>query len=365
MNILYLSRTMGQGGAEKIVYQLAVDQKKRGNHAIVASCGGSYVSSLHKMHVGHYHVADLECKNPVVMLKTFYKLSRLVREKNIQVIHSHHRMAALYATFLKWRYPGVKLIYTAHNVFYTHKRLTAFSLTGHKIIAVGQTVRRNLIEIFGIDAGRIAVIPNGIDIEPVKEDSKLDILTEKKKEGYKLAAFIGRLTEQKGIDIFIKTMKLLLKKRQDVLGIVVGSGELEESVKQTIQEEHMDDQILMLGYQSHVEAVIDQIDVVMMPSRWEGFPLTPIEVFAGGKTLAASDIDSMREIVTDQYNGILVPPDDETAFADALELLLTDESFRQKLGQHGRATYESRFDYRLFVDRYDQVYRALDMENIN
>lgn len=365
MNVLYLSRTMGQGGAEKIVYQLAVDQKKRGNYVAVASCGGSYVNSLRKMRIGHYHVTDLECKNPVVMLKTFYKLSKLVREKNIQIIHSHHRMAALYATFLQWRYPKVKLVYTAHNVFYTHKKLTAFSLTGHKIIAVGQTVRRNLIEIFGIDDEKISVIPNGIDIAPIKENNKLDILTEKKEKGYKLAAFIGRLTEQKGIDTFIGSMKLLLKKRQDVLGIIVGSGELEESVKQTIQEEHLADRILMLGYQPHVENVIDQIDVVMMPSRWEGFPLTPIEIFAGGKTLAASNIDSIKEIVTDQHDGILVPPDDEKAFADALDLLLTDEDLRQNLEQHGRETYESRFDYRMFADRYDQVYRELDMENIN
>ena len=96
MNILYLSRTMGQGGAEKIVYELASDCKKQGNRVYIASSGGVYENLLKEQNIIHIRIRDLECKNPRVILETVFKLKRLVRTEKIQVIHSHHHLSRSY-----------------------------------------------------------------------------------------------------------------------------------------------------------------------------------------------------------------------------------------------------------------------------
>ena len=124
MNILHISRTMGQGGAEKIVYQLATGMRGRGAKICVASSGGYYVERLKTKDISHYQIEDLECKSPLVILRTLFRLWEIIKEEKIDIIHTHHRMATVYAYIIKLFNPKLKHIYTAHNVFYDKKLLT-------------------------------------------------------------------------------------------------------------------------------------------------------------------------------------------------------------------------------------------------
>lgn len=85
---------MGQGGAEKVVYQLCKDNKKATQ--FVASCGGKYVEELNKVGVKHIMIPDIDRKNPVLILKTIVILLRTIKKYKIDIVHSHHRMAAFY-----------------------------------------------------------------------------------------------------------------------------------------------------------------------------------------------------------------------------------------------------------------------------
>ena len=118
MRVLHISRTMGQGGAEKVVLGLAQLLVDQGDKAVVASCGGIHEQDLQRMHVHHYRIDDIEKKTPMTIAKTMVMLNHIVRNEKIEVVHSHHRMAALYARLLKVINPELKLIYTAHNVFF-------------------------------------------------------------------------------------------------------------------------------------------------------------------------------------------------------------------------------------------------------
>lgn len=369
LNILHLARTMGQGGAEKIIYQLAVGCESIDRKIVVASCGGVYVESLKKRGISHYFVQDLECKKPQVMLQTLCTLIKVIKKEDIQILHSHHRMAALYGQILKGFFPKLKLVYTAHNVFYDKVSLTSMTLKNTAIVAVGESVKANLMEVFGIEEERIVTIFNavdipkrsvGLDMDKTSSDNQiLEFLGNLKAQGNTLIGIIGRLSEQKGIDVFIKAMARLVKKYPSAKGIIVGDGGLRSQMETLVTSLNLEDTIYFLGYQKNVTDVIELIDFAAMPSRWEGFPLTPIELFAMGKTLAASDIGGINEIVKDGRNGLLFPKDNEKELTLALEVLFVDEDLRDLLSQQARIDYEESYSYESFLEGYLHLYKTI------
>lgn len=359
MNILHISRTMGQGGAEKIVYQLAVGMKEKGWNISVASSGGVYVEKLRRHGISHYILDDMEEKNPVVILRNIYRISKIIKSEKPDVIHTHHRMAALYARILKIFYPKLQLVYTAHNVFENKKLLTKISLSETMIAAVGKGVKQNLMGFFGVDEKSIRIIYNAVNMESIEEKDKNRELLELKAQGKILLAAVGRLSEQKGMDVFLKTFARVEKNLPEVRGIIIGDGELREELEQLAEKLGISGKVLFLGYQEHIAVLLDQIDLLVMPSRWEGLPLTPIEVFAVQKTLVASNISGINEIVKNEENGLLVPKDDDEAFGEAVIRLLADSEMKRRLEKNGKKDYERFYHYETFLEAYEAFYRSV------
>ena len=359
MNILHVSRTMGQGGAEKIVYQLSSGMQKQAEKICVASTGGCYVEKLEEQGISHYEIADLECKKPWIMLQTFFKLWRIVRKEKIEIIHSHHRMAALYASALRVLNPRVKLVYTAHNVFYDKKKFTKMALANTVVVAVGHDVKKNLTDYFNINPKQIAVIYNAVNREVPEERYKNHTLDIWKKQGFSLIGIIGRLSEQKGVDIFLKAAAGLKEKGVRIKGIVIGDGELREELIHQSQALGMGEDVLFLGYQEHVSSLITQLDLIVMPSRWEGFPLLPLEAFAEKKTIVGSDIDGINEIIKDGENGRLVEKDNVEMFEKAVSELLSDVELRRKMEENGFEYYSRKFSYNKFIQQYLKLYKNM------
>lgn len=363
MNILHISRTMDQGGAEKIVFRLACDARNRGQGVCVASTGGCYVTQLDLLGIPHVQIADMACKNPAVIWSNLRILIRTVREHNIDIVHSHHRMAGVYAMMLKAFFPKLKIIYTAHCVFYDKIRLTKLMLAANKVIAVGENVRSNLIERFGMKPEDIELVFNGVSYDCDYLAHRRPDLEQLRKDGWLLVGAIGRLTEQKGLDVLLSAFCRMRKQLPHTKLIIVGDGEQKCDLIRQTQELGLSDDVLMLGYQEYVSAIIYQLDFVVMPSRWEGFPLVPMETFAMGKTLVASNIGGINEIVHNGETGILVPRDEPDGFARAMCELATNTELRHRLEQNAHEYFHQNFKYSTFVENYQEVYHNLMEED--
>ena len=356
MNILHISRTMGQGGAEKIVYQLATGLKGRTRKTYVASSGGCYAGLLEEQGISHYQIADPECKKPWVILKNLFRLCRIVRKESIDIVHTHHRMAAVYAYMLRILNPGIRLVYTAHNVFYDKKILTKKALGHTAVVAVGNSVKENLTDYFHISPEKIVVIHNAVKPETPEKKYRNRVLDKWKEQGFRLLGIIGRLSEQKGIDIFLRVVAELKKKNCKIRGIIIGDGELKGELIREAYELGLENEVLFLGYQEHVSTLITQLDLILMPSRWEGFPLTPLEVFAEKKTIVGSNIGGISEIITDGQNGRLVMKDNVPMFTEAVAELLCDSKLRMKMEDNGYEYYSRNFSYDSFMEEYVRLY---------
>lgn len=351
-NILHISRTMDIGGAERIVYQLSSDLKDEFDSVHVASTGGLWESELAAKGIQHHKILDIDSKNPLTVLKLLTSIRQIIKKNDISIVHTHHRMAAFYIHLLKLVHPKLIHVYTAHNVFKDKLPLYRFALTNAKSVAVGEAVNKNLKEDVGITDSR--VIYNGVVLK--ETDDQVDEIISY--GGIKLGC-IARLSEQKGLTYLLDAMSLLTVK--DIRLFIVGDGELRNELENKVKELDLQDSVTFLGYRKDIAECINSFDFCVLPSVFEGFGLVAIEAFMNGKTIVATDIPGLNEVVTKE-NGILVPAKDPVALASAIDKLATDATLRQKLASQAKKDYENRFSYPMFLENYRALYREIQGE---
>ena len=351
-NILHISRTMDIGGAERIVYQLSSDLKDEFDSVHVASTGGLWESELAAQGIQHHKILDIDSKNPVTVLKLLFSIHQIIKNNEITIVHTHHRMAAFYIRLLKLVHPKLIHVYTAHNVFKDKLPLYGFALKNAKSVAVGEAVNKNLKEDVGITDSR--VIYNGVVLK--ETDDQVDEIISY--GGIKLGC-IARLSEQKGLTYLLDAMSLLTVK--DIRLFIVGDGELRNELENKVKELHLQDSVTFLGYRKDIAECINSFDFCVLPSVFEGFGLVAIEAFMNSKTIVATDIPGLNEVVTNK-NGVLVPAKDPAALASAIDKLATDATLRQELASQAKKDYENRFSYSMFLENYRALYREIQGE---
>ena len=352
-NILHISRTMDIGGAERIVYQLSSDLKDEFDSVHVASTGGLWESELSAKGIQHHKILDIDSKNPLTVLKLLTSIRQIIKKNEITIVHTHHRMAAFYIRLLKLVHPKLIHVYTAHNVFKDKLPLYRFALKNAKSVAVGEAVNKNLKEDVVITDSR--VIYNGVVLK--ETDDQVDEIISY--GGIKLGC-IARLSEQKGLTYLLDAMSLLTVK--DIRLFIVGDGELRNELENKVKELDLQDSVTFLGYRKDIVECINSFDFCILPSVFEGFGLVAIEAFMNSKTLVATDIPGLNEVVTNK-NGILVPAKDPAALASAIDKLAMDETLRQELASQAKKDYENKFSYPLFLENYRELYRELKGES--
>ena len=345
-NILHISRTMDIGGAEKIVYQLATDLKEEFDNVHVASTGGLWEEELNKNGIKHHKILDVESKSPKTLAVNFNMLRKIIKEHKIDIIHTHHRMAAFYARLLMYIFPKVKHIYTAHNIFDNKIKMYKYSLKGAKVIAVGEGVSNHLKKDLSVDS---SIIYNAIPENNIRTTVREIVDYTKIKIG-----FIGRLSEQKGLAYLIDAIKLIEK--ENIHLFIAGDGDLKERLLVQVRALGLDDKITFLGYREDTTAIINSCDFMVMPSLYEGLPLTLIEYFQNSKTVVGTTIPGIQEVVVHEVSGLLVKPGDALSLSKEIQRLSTDVVLRSKLEEQTHKIYGEKFSYNNFISKYLKTY---------
>lgn len=355
-NILFIVRTMGVGGTENVVLQLCEIFSGKVNKIVVCSSGGVHEGKLREMGIKHYTIPDIARKRVIDIIETYLAIKSIIKKEQITVIHSHHRMAAFYAELASLG--SVIKIANVHNTFLDKKQLTRFAYRNTKLIAVGEMVKKNLVEYFGIPNSQVYVIHNAVklfskEIEPIAE------LEREQSSKYILIGNIGRLSEQKGMRYFIDAAEITAKVHPEAHFVIVGDGELRESLQQQVESKGLQDSILFLGYRGDVQNVMCQLDFVVLSSLWEGLPLTPIEAFSVGKTVIGTAVDGTPEIIRDGVDGFLVEPGDSEQLAEKMIDLIEKPMVRKELEIQARKRYHNEFSFARLARRYIEFYEGL------
>ncbi len=225
------------------------------------------------------------------------------------------------------------------------KRLTSLAVGRH--VGVGERTSREVEELVGLARGSVQTIHNGVPDGPIAAVAR-------PRSGPLIGA-IGRLERQKGFDTLIRALADL----DHAALLIVGDGSERGRLEAIAREVGVAERILWVGWCDDPRAYLPAVDVLALPSRFEGFPLAVLEALLARTAVVAADVGSVREAVVDGKTGLLVPPDDPGALAAALRRLLADELLRRRLGENGRRLVLDRFTADRMAAGFESLYREL------
>lgn len=353
MKVMMFTRCMGIGGTEKVILQLCEILKINGHIPIVCAAKGKGVLRLKDLGVKYYEIPDMQKKSILVLIDIIRKILYIIKNEKVDVIHTHHRMAAFY-TALLLPFINVKFVNNVHNTFNDKRKLTFYAYRNAFNIVVGENVKANMINDYHLSSGRIKVIYNTIKSDfNIDEDS---LIKKFKKMNYFVIGNIGRINKQKGFEYYIKAANIIKKHNLRAVFLIIGDGILRKQVERLVCDMELTDIVYFYGYSNNIQSLIRQLDLVVLSSLWEGFPLTPIETFSAGKTIVATDVPGTVEIVKNNVNGLVVPVKDEVALAGSIERFIIDDQFKRICEENAYKTYCEFFSYEVFSKEYMSVY---------
>lgn len=349
MNIVHVYRSMGQGGAQKVILQLCNAQRKQGHNVWVISAGGIYEKDLKELGVVHIEIPDIASKQPLDIIKCIKTIRNLCKEIGNGIVHTHHRSAAFDAQIACRGLSEIKLLYTSHNVFAGMRHMLRFALKKTYVVAVGEDVKDNLVNYYGLPEKQVIVIRNSVEKPLIDATAHMF----EREEGGFYIGFIGRLAEVKGVDVLIKAVKGL---DDSVRIYIIGDGEKAEEYKRLTESLNIKS-VHFTGYRKDAMNLIAQFDVIVLPSWQEGFPLTIVESFASGKAVIASNIPGNNELVHDSENGMLFSPGDSDELKRMITELRDNPEKLKALSENARTDYEDNYSFTSFIEKYEVAYK--------
>jgi glycosyltransferase involved in cell wall biosynthesis len=231
-----------------------------------------------------------------------------------------------------------------------------------RFIVVSDALHRTLVTGWGIEPGRVEVIPNGVDLDDGDDDRAAPAALRRAlglDPGAPLIGAVGRLVRQKGFEVLIEAMPAVLARVPGARLVVVGEGPERARLARLARERGVGAAVTFAGFRPDAPRLLAALDVLVLPSRREGSPLVTLEAMARGVPVVASDIDGIAEQVTDGVDGLVVPAGDAAALAAAVVRVLGDRTLAGRLGEAGRRRVRACFDARQMVARTLELYRAV------
>jgi glycosyltransferase involved in cell wall biosynthesis len=296
------------------------------------------------------------------------RLSRFIAHVRPDIVNSHlFRSTAIAAPLARWH--GARAVETYHGregwrQGFAPLRFLPDRVIGRcldRVIAVSEAARNFLIRAKGYRADKITVVPNGRDLsvftpgrarEAVRKELGLD-------RAVPLVAVVGRLEPQKGHAYLLDAWPAVTRELPDARLLVIGDGGLRDALADQARARGVADSVVFAGFRADVPRMLDAIDVLCLPSLYEGMPLTAIEASAMARPVVATAVDGTPEVIREGHTGRLVPPADSPALARALLDLLRDPEGARRLGRAGRDWALARFDLDRQVEATARVYRSV------
>lgn len=352
LRIAHVTQGLDMGGLEKLLVELARHTDRR-------------AFQLHFFSLGSRGLLAEEvegCGWPVTALDEpdgfrpglFPRLARLFHRYQIDVVHSHDERPHIYGAIAARLACVPRVIHTRHrgqNLAVSRRQallLNVVSRLTDRFVCVSLDSARLAAEQ-GIGLRKVCILRNGIDTER---------FTVQRTQVSGPVVTVARLSPEKDIETLIRAVALAGKTNGDLRLEIAGAGPCLTDLRRLTAELRLERQVQFLGQVRDVPALLARAGLFVLPSRTEGISLTLLEAMASGLPVVTTRVGGNPEVVAEGETGLLVPPGDPPALADALQRLWHDAAARQRLGQAGRLRVVQNFDIRHMVAEYEELYRG-------
>ncbi|MEI8350248.1 MAG: glycosyltransferase family 4 protein [Candidatus Omnitrophota bacterium] len=355
MNILILCTHFNPAGISRYTLNLAKGLKERGHRVWVGSSGGEWLPKLTQSNITHIYL-PIKTKS-ICSLKIPLSLNALlsfVAREQIQIIHANTRVTQ-YLAYLTYKLRKIPYISTFHGFHQPTVWRRHFKLAGLRTIAVSEAVKKHLHQDMHIDESKIRMIHNGIDEKEftVRRKSKIDY-------GFKETDFVigilGRISEEKGHFIAAEALKLLSFNHPNVYLAVSGKGRLLRQLKLFFKLADLEQRVKFFDMDS--KDFLDIPDILVVPSKREGFGYAIVEAFAKGVPVVGFNTGGIAEIIRNGENGVLFYHHDGSSLQEAIEGILSHRNLCTQLVENAREDV-SLFSLARMATATENVYKEL------
>jgi glycosyltransferase involved in cell wall biosynthesis len=227
-----------------------------------------------------------------------------------------------------------------------------------RYLAVSESVRRHLVDDLHWPPGKIEVVPNAVRMDPAIVTPATALTLRDHivgRQGTPLVLVPARLHEQKGHRYLFSA----LAEVPHVHVALAGQGPERDALETLAHELGIESRVSFLGHRDDIPELLAASDLVVLPSLYEGLPISLLEAMAAAKPVIATRIGGTDELVTSGYDGLLVEPRDSHALAQAMKTLLSDPERARQLATSAQRTVADRFSAELMCNRVSQVYGEL------
>jgi len=350
LGIFYVITELYRGGAEKNLSYLVRSVRERHRVKLVCLYGdGEVAGELRDAGI------EVECLG-FRRAWQFYKvrsLARMMRGFAPDIVHTfliHANIAGRIAARLARVPVTLSSVRVAERERRRHLLMDRWT-NGLVTLEVcnSEAVKRFMADEAGIPSDRMRVIPNGIEVSGCGAGPL--------PEWPPVVTFVGRLHEQKGVDVLIRAAARVLKEVPEAVFRIVGDGPKRAELEALTGQEDVAGSVRFEGYVGDVPGVLAASSLLVLPSRWEGMPNAVLEAMACGRPVVCSGVDGCGEVVADGETGLLVPPGDDAALAEAIVTVVKDRERASQMGRAGRERVEKHFTVPAMVDAYEELYR--------
>lgn len=221
-------------------------------------------------------------------------------------------------------------------------------------VAIAQ--RRALVERLHYPWAKIRIIHNGVDPAEFTVVSDPDYRAEFGISATdQVVGTVSALRPEKDHDTFLRAARLVIDVRPNTRILVVGDGPLRSRLEAKCRLLEIDSNVVFAGARQDVAHLLRAMDLFVLSSRTECFPISVLEAMATGRPVVCTDVGGIPEMVVDGINGFLVPRGDSRALADSVLKILSDPALAQRMGSAGRTRVEAEFDLAESVRRAEQA----------
>ena len=364
MRILFLSTSMGLGGADQQLLSAAQVLRDRGHEIRIVSLTPLGPMGLQARSLG-LATDSLEMRRGLPDPRGLARLVRIVRAWKPDVVHSHMVHANLMARALRLLVPVPVLVSTIHNVYEGGPLLMAgYRLTNglvdHMTI-ISQAAADRFVGERIVPGRLLTVIANGVDTDRMRNlppEGRAALRGEMSVGDQQFVWLaVGRFEVAKDYPNMLRAFGDVRAREPRAVLVIVGQGSLQAEAEALTAELGLRNAVRFLGARDDVPAVMSAADGYVMSSAWEGMPMVLLEAAAAGLPIVATAVGGNGEVVRDGESGFLVPARDSGVLrAGMLRLMALPEEQRRTMGERGREHVRANYGLQRVAERWERVY---------
>jgi glycosyltransferase involved in cell wall biosynthesis len=335
---------------------------KRGHDVYVATSGrSSELEETSDPRLIHMNSVNLRIPPFTENYPVHIGIEKMIRNVDPDVIHIHNLPFISTLQYAKTSQKlGISAVLHVHGVFGRRGKLVNSAQTLF-LKAFGQSIFKAVeaviclnngdaleIQRFGCPSEKIHLIANGVDEEQFKPNPS--------ETGLSLLWY-GRFVEEKGLDTLIEAAPKILQQAPELRITLAGDGPTQKRIQRKVKSLNLSC-FDFPGIIKHnqLPKLLDESMLFVLPSLQEGMPFSLLEAMVSGKPVVASDIDGVRDIITNDINGVLVPKSNPDALSNAIIDLLNNPEKRRRLGEEARRTIESKYTWKTAAASIEALY---------